>query len=121
MAKVISISEIRKIATGANLKTSTVHVPEFGGDVQITELTANQRMEFAMRMTDEKGKQRLEGLPSVFLDAAAVGMGLDILEAELLNNMPSVVQNVGSAVLELSGLWKQPETNGADTDPKKAA
>lgn len=45
-----------QILKATDLETETVPVPEWGGDVIVTTLTAGQRDQFEAGMLDEKGK-----------------------------------------------------------------
>lgn len=97
-------AHLREQLKARSLKTATVEVADYGA-LEIRELTARQRLTLATQAAaDGRAQPEPAQMAEIVLLAAAYGLGLTGTDLELLDNHPDLVQEVGTAVLELSGL-----------------
>lgn len=93
------------------LKTGTVDVPEWGGQVKVRELNAAERFTFADRMSgDANGEKLAHAMVDVVLAACQNEVGPLFQPADrdaLFNSDGKVLQRIAEAVLALSGLTEQ--------------
>lgn len=105
MSDQLSKSDVLAILDNkTELKTASVDVPAWGGQVEIRELTARQRMELSLMVVDDSGKTDFARFPDALLIAAQIGLGLAKSQREQLDLHPDAVQTIGMAVMQMSGM-----------------
>ncbi len=90
------------------LKTSTVNVPEWGGDVTIRELNLPERIEFSARQKACKGRELATLMAEMAVACCQNGVGplFQSEDVKLLAEQTDgkVLDQLSDAIIELSGL-----------------
>ncbi len=89
-----------------DLRRETVAVPEWGGDVEVRELTAAEKLEIGATVA---GKNQDEVAPeemaNLMVTAAAYGMGASKSQVAAVGGKNyAAIERVANKVLELSGM-----------------
>ena len=105
MAKTEKTLSHDDILAADDLKTAIVNVPEWGGDVQVRELTAAQKMEVGTWAMREDGTVNVERAGDVPILAATYGLGLsrDKMAAIGAKNA-TAVERIAEKVMAMSGM-----------------
>lgn len=96
---------IDEILQADDLKRDVVDVPEWGGSVEVRELTAAERNRIGAMMIDAKGNQTMERVDRVQVLAATFGLGLSEDKADAIGaKSGEAVQRIADKVMEISGM-----------------
>ena len=108
-------AELLAAIKSPQLKTADVDVPEWGGVVQVTQMTAAQKHKVSAMMVGRDGELDMSQADGMFVRVAAYGLGLGEKQLDVLGkNDPDVVERVANVVMGMSGM----ET-GAVVEAKK--
>ena len=98
----------REIVLGKlKLKTATIPIPEWGGDLTIRELNAPERFKFAERFNGASGQRLAEAMVDIVIACSQNGSG-PLFKPEdfqaLVDSDGKVLQRIAEECLRLSGL-----------------
>lgn len=112
----MSLSRKDLLAAAAALKTGSVDLPG-GGAVAIRELTLHERGEFVDRVRSDPKSLGAWLVARGCTDEGGSRLLTDDDVKALENSSPAVIDAIGSAILELSGLGQKKDE---ETDPGEA-
>lgn len=111
MSSLLKKGDLKKILAAKTLKKVVIAVAALDGqEVEITELTARQRMRLGSMMLKgvprkgQKTEMDFSRLADMMMLAAMWGLGLDESDLPMLDANGELVQEVGQAVMALSGM-----------------
>lgn len=106
------------ILAADDLKRATVDIPEWGGAVEVRELTAAQKYEVGMTAVDGNGNPNFERAARIPVMLAAYGLGLGPEHFDAIGAKSSdVIERIAEKVQELSGLEASDVNVAADFLP----
>lgn len=100
-----------------HLKTKTIHVPEFGRDITVAEMSVARAREFSKLIEDDGILSTVAWAIAGMVNDDGVPM-FSIKDVHFFDNAPnSAIRRISDAVIQLNGFDKTPEDVKKNLEP----